>query len=425
MNPTLAMILAGGASGELPILTTHRSKAALPFGGRYRVIDFCLSNCANSEIYAVGILAQYNPASLIAHVGNGKPWDLNRRRGGLTILQPYTGRTKSSWFRGTADALRQHADTIRDTRCENVLVLSGDQVYKMDYRIMLAFHESNGAAATIAAKSSSQGIPPSFGALETGDGGIVTAFVENPEKEALSLFSLGTYVFDKNLLLERLATAGDGHHDIVYDILVPLVEEARVSAYVTDDYWADVGWLEQYYQASMSLLNRPELLDLNDPAWPVYSKPEIRPPTRHGKTCQICSSLIADGCMIDGTVRRSILFPGVKVARGATIEDSIVFSDSTVGVGAGLRSCIVDKRVRIGRDAKVGFGNVVSPNSVHPDIVRSGITVIGTQTQIPDGIRIGRNCLIGSDLAPEAIPNRDIVCGETILSEAKWQKISS
>jgi glucose-1-phosphate adenylyltransferase len=425
MNATLAMILAGGASGELPILTTHRSKAALPFGGRYRVIDFCLSNCANSGIYTVGILAQYNPASLIAHVGNGKPWDLNRRRGGLAILQPYTARTKSSWFRGTADALRQHMEIIRDTPCDNVLVLSGDQVYRMDYRILLAFHESNGAAATIAAKSSSEGIPPSCGALERDADGTVTAFVEKPEKGALSLFSLGTYVFRKDLLLDRLAAAGDDHYDIVYDVLVPLVEESRVKAYVVDDYWADVGWLEQYYEASMTLVNRPQLLDLNDPAWPVFSKPEIRPPTRLGRTCEVGSSLIADGCMIDGTVRRSILFPGVRVARGVTIEDSIVFSDTTVEVGAGLKSCIVDKRVRIGRDAQVGFGNVVSPNSVHPDIVRSGVTVIGTQTQIPAGIRIGRNCLIGSDLAPEAIPNRDIVCGETILSEAKWQKISS
>lgn len=425
MNDILAMVLAGGASDELPILTTHRSKAALPYGGRYRVIDFCLSNCSNSGISSVAILAQYNPASLVAHVGNGKPWDLNRRRGGLIVLQPYAARTESNWFRGTADALSQHIDAIRDSHCRDVLVLSADQIYKMDYRALVSFHRSSRCRATIAAKYRSDCAPKSFGALEVDKDSIVTAFIEKPEDPALTFVSLGIYVFDKDTLLDRLSSLGEGRYDLVFDVLMPMVKESDVSAYVFHDYWADVGWLQEYYEASMALLRKSPPLELNDPAWPVFSKPAIRSPTVVGRTSDIESSLIANGCFIEGEVRRSILFPGVRVKPKTQIEDSIVFSDTVIETGAALKASIIDKRAVVGRDATIGYGNPTCPNSRFPEIVNSGVTVVGTQTQIPDGIRIGRNCLIGSDLVPEVIPSRDIVCGETISSDVKWQRISS
>jgi glucose-1-phosphate adenylyltransferase len=425
MENTLAMVLAGGASGELPVLTAHRSKAALPYGGRYRVIDFCLSNCTNSGIHSVGILAQYNPASLIAHVGNGRPWDLDRRRGGLAILQPYTARTESNWFRGTADALRQHAEAIRDARCTDVLILSADQIYKMDYRPLVDFHRSTSSWATVAAKSHVECRPRSFGTLEIGDGHVIKAFEENPDDRGLRYMSLGIYVFKKEVLMDSLKSLDEGRHDIVFDVLMPIIGAAKARAYLFDGFWADVGWLQQYYEASMMLVRQPPVFDLNDPEWPIYSKPEIRSPSLVGRSSGIEMSLVANGCRIEGEVRSSILFPGVTVERDATVENSIVFSDATIDSGASLKSAIVDKRVRVGRNTIVGYGNPTCPNSFFPDVVSSGITVIGTQTRLPDNIRIGRNCLIGNDLAPEAIPSRDIVCGESILGDVRWQKISS
>ena len=425
MYNTLALILAGGVSDELPVITAHRSNAALPYGGRYRVIDFCLSNCTNSRMLNVGILAQYNPASLIAHIGNGSPWDLNRRSGGLMILQPYTARTESNWFRGTADALKQHIDTIHDTNCTDVLVLSADQVYTMDYGRLIDFHRTSGSPATIAVKRHSGPIPQNVGAVEIDEDNVVRTFVEKPHNPTSGLFSLGIYVFNKSVLLERLGNLDEGQFDMVYDLLIPTVRESQVSAFVFDGYWADVGWLQQYYESSMMLLKYPPVLRLDDPGWPVLSKTEIRPPSVIGRTSGIESSLVANGCVVDGCVRQSILFPGVKVRRDAVVEHSIVFADAVVEAGATLRSCIIDKRVRVGQHASVGYGNPTCPNSQLPHVVNSGVTVVGTQTRIPEGIRIGRNCLIGNDLSPEAIPNRDIVCGETILGDVRWQKISS
>jgi glucose-1-phosphate adenylyltransferase len=425
MNEIPALILAGGASRELPVLTAYRSKAALPYGGRFRIVDFCLSNCANSNIHNVGILAQYNPASLIAHVGNGKPWDLNRRRGGLMILQPYAARTESNWFRGTADALWQHLRVVEAASAEDVLILSGDQVYKMDYGEIVRAHQYSGAWVTIAAKRLYRGAPERYGAVEIDGDGIVSRFVEKPEAKALEFFSLGIYVFKKKVLEERLAVAAEGKYDLVYDVLMPLVRERKVRAHVHDGYWADIGWVQQYYNSSLSLLDRPEALNLNDDTWPIFTKTEVRSPSRIGRDAVIQRSLAAAQCRVDGEVTRSILFPGVRVESGARIEDSIVFSDTVVKRGATVNQCILDKNVRIGRKSVVGFGTVSIPNSKFPNTLDSGITIIGKGTSVPDGVRIGRNVLIGADLTPDSIPNRDIVCGEAIGSEAKWQEISS
>jgi glucose-1-phosphate adenylyltransferase len=418
------MILAGGASRELPVLTAYRSKAALPYGGRFRIIDFCLSNCANSDINDVSILAQYNPASLIAHVGNGRPWDLNRRKGGLTILQPYAGRTESNWFRGTADALWQHLDVIKGSACEEVLILSGDQVYKLDYRELIRAHRYAGSWVTIVAKRHSHGVLERYGALEIDRDGVVRRFVEKPEDQVLSFFSLGIYIFKKAVLEERLSSVGEGRYDLVFDILIPLVEEQRVRAFVHEEYWADIGWLEKYYESSMALLESPPCMDLNDKAWPVFSKTEIRAPSYIGRNAAIEDSLIANQCRIDGQVRRSILFPGVRVEPGARIEDSIVFSDAAVERGAVVERSILDKKVKVGRGSVVGFGTVSTPNALYPDTLRTGINVVGKGTVIPDGVRIGRNCLIGADLSPDVMPGRDVVCGETITGETRWQEIS-
>jgi glucose-1-phosphate adenylyltransferase len=259
----------------------------------------------------------------------------------------------------------------------------------------------------------------------SGEDKIVERFVEKPEHEQLSFLSLGIYAFRKDALIESLAGADQTRHDIVFDILMPLIAESQVRAYIFDDYWADVGWLSQYYDASMVLLMRPPPLNLGSRTMPIYTRTETRPPTLAGKNAEIGRCLIANGCTIEGAVSGSILFPGVKLKSGSVVEDSIIFADTVIEQDATVRSSIIDREARIGREAFVGFGNPTCPNSTYPSVVDSGLTIVGKRTQIPEGIRIGRNCLIGNHLAAETIPNRDIVCGETITGETKWQKTLS
>lgn len=425
MENVVAMVLAGGTSKDLPVLTDHRSNAALPFGGRYRVIDFCLSNCMNSKIYTVGLLAQYNPASLLVHIGDGSPWDLNRKRGGISILQPYTERGESNWFKGTADALAQYADFIDDPQYNNVLVLSGDQVYKMDYSRLMDFHSRHDWLATIAVKRACNGLPQNVAGIRVGPEGNIIHLVEKPKQGDFEFYSLGIYAFKKEVLLDRLASLKQGEYDLVFNVLMPLVSTGRVGAFVFDEFWADIGSIERYYAASMGLLSNPPAFDLKDPSWVVSTRKAIKPPAFLSPECDVRSSMIASGAKVYGKVIRSIVFPGVVISKDAIVEDSIVFDDVRIGEGALVRFSIIDKRARIGKQASLGYGNPTCPNTRFPDVLRSGITVVGTQTVIPDGIRIGRNCLIGSDLNKDAFPGRDIVCGETILGEIKWQKIWS
>jgi len=341
------------------------------------------------------------------------------------ILQPYAARTESNWFRGTADALWQHLRVLEAASTEDVLILSGDQVYKMDYREIIRAHQYSGAWVTIAAKRLYKGAPERYGALEIDGDGIVSRFVEKPEDKVLDFFSLGIYVFKKKVLEERLAVAAEGKYDLVYDVLMPLVRERRVRAHVHEGYWADIGWVQQYYDASLSVLDQPDELNLNDVTWPIFSKTEVRSPSRIGRNAVVSRSLAANQCRIEGEVHRSILFPGVRVESGAKVEDSIVFSDTVVKRGAAVDRCILDKNIKIGRKSVVGFGTASTSNSQFPNTLDSGITIIGKGTVIPDGARIGRNVLIGAELTPDSIPSRDIVCGETLGSEAKWQEISS
>jgi glucose-1-phosphate adenylyltransferase len=419
------MILAGGRSRHLPVLTAQRSISALPFGGKYRVIDFCLSNCANSGIRDVGILAQYNPASLISHVGNGAPWDLSGRRHGVVILQPYRARKESNWYRGTADALWQNLRFLKNSTAEHILVLSGDHVYKMDYRPLLESHSLSGALATIVAKPTHGIVPERYGALVLDERGIVRGLVEKPGTPGFDYFSLGIYVFRRDVLIERLGVCRQKRYDLVFDVLMPLIEEAGVMAYQFGDFWADVGWLEEYYRSSMDLVNHPGRLELGEPAWPVCTRAPVRPPAFVGRTGVVESSLVTGGCRIGGTVRTSLLFPGVKVAPGATVENSIVFSDTRVEEGATLRSAIVDKEVTVGRGCFIGYGSPTCSNAYYPDSASFGVSVIGKRTRIPQGVRIGRNCLIAHDLSEKEIPRRDIVCGEVITGDSEWERILS
>ena len=425
MEQPFTMILAGGRSKHLPVLTAHRSIAALPFGGKYRVIDYCLSNCANSGIRDVGILAQYNPASLISHIGDGSPWDLSGRRHGIVILQPFRARKESNWYRGTADALWQNLRFLKSSSAEHVLVLSGDHVYKMDYRPLVEFHSLSGAHATVVAKPTHGIVPRRYGALVLDERGVVRELVEKPDTAGFDYFSLGVYVFRRDVLIERLKVCMQKKYDLVFDVLIPLIEEARVTAYQFEDFWADVGWLEEYYKSSMGLIEGTAFLGPGDPAWPVCTRAPVRRPAHIARTGSVENSLLTGGCRVEGTVRNSLLFPGVTIEPGAEVENSIVFSDTRIGEGATLRSAIVDKEVRVGRDCFIGYGSPTCSNSHYPESASFGATVVGKRTVIPDGVRIGRNCLIAPDLSGREIPRRDIVCGEIVAGETEWEKTLS
>ena len=410
MEQPFTVILAGGRSRHLPVLTSYRSIAALPFGGKYRVIDFCLSNCMNSGIRDVGILAQYNPASLISHVGNGAPWDLSGRRHGVVILQPFRARKESNWYRGTADALWQNLRFLKNAKSEHILILSGDHIYKMDYRPLVEFHSQSGAHATMVAKPTGGAVPRRYGALVLDEHGVVREMVEKPDRQGFDYFSLGIYVFRREVLIERLKICMEKRFDLVFDVLMPMIAEARVMAYQHDDFWADVGWLEEYYRSSMELIEAPGRINLGDPAWPICTRDPVRRPSFIGKTASAGPSLIAGGCDIEGTVKASILFPGVRVARGATVENSIVFSDARIGEGATLRSAIIDKEVSVGSGCYIGYGSPTCSNSHFPDSASFGVSVVGKRTTIPEGVRIGRNCLIAADLSEREIPRRRKNC---------------
>jgi glucose-1-phosphate adenylyltransferase len=425
LEQPFTVILAGGRSKHLPVLTAHRSTGALPYGGKYRVIDFCLSNCMNSGIRDVGILAQYNPASLISHIGTGAPWDFVGRRHGIVILQPYRARRESNWYRGTADALWQNLTFLRNSPAEHVLVLSADHVYKMDYRPLVDFHSRSGASVTVVTQPTRGILPRRYGGLVIDERGAVKKMVEKPDSGGFEHFSLGIYVFRREKLLERLAVCRDGKYDIVFDILMPMIEEETAVSYPFENFWADVGWLEEYYRASMALIDRPLDLNLADPEWPVCTRASVRRPSYIGRAASVESSLLGGGCRIEGRVRSSILFPGVSVGPGAEVDNSIVFSDAYIAAGATLRSAIVDKKVSIGPDSFVGYGSPTCSNSQFPDSASFGVTVIGKRTKIPGGIRIGRNCLIAPDLSGKEIPRRDIVCGEIIQGENEWERILS
>ena len=374
------MILAGGTSEGLSVLTRHRARTAVPFGGRYRAIDFCLSNCVHSGLTDINILAQYNPKSLIEHIRMGKPWDLDRKNGGVTILQPSYRGEAAHWYLGTADALYQNIDIIGNSGCDLVLVLSGDQVYISDYRELISYHLSHGGPVTIACKK----VPPRessrFGMVRCRRDGLVKKFREKPvSSSAGDRASLGIYLFDARLLKSLLR---ESRTDIVFDMLLPLIDGGKVHAFPFESYWEDIGSIASYYRASMRLLRGASLISRR--GWPVYTRGEDLPPALLCAGSRVTGSIIACGCRIEGRVRNSILFPGTVVERGADVADSIVFSRSRVRRGARLNRAILDKDVTIGAEAVIGDG---SP------LIRD-ITVIGKGASVRNGLSVNQGRIV-------------------------------
>ncbi len=383
----LTIILAGGTGRELSVLTDHRAKTALPFGGRYRIIDFCLSNCVHSGLTDIAILAQYSPKSLLEHIGMGKPWDLDRRSGGVYILQPTYDGKAARWYQGTADALYQNMDLILNSEADIILVLSGDQVYKMDYRELITYHNDREKPATIVSKPVSPDQASRFGILECSPDGEVISFREKPKDKKNGMASLGIYVFNRDFLVE---TFNREKIDLVFDIVMPLLKKRLISAYQFKDYWEDIGSIESYYRASLRLINSRETIA--DADWPLYTREEGLPPTKIMKGAETSESLIAGGCRIEGMVKNSVLFPGVTVERGARVEDSIVFSHSKIRRNSRIKRSIVDKIVDIKPEAVIGADkgkNIDMSSGILVDTLeKTGITVVGKGAVIDGGARI-------------------------------------
>jgi glucose-1-phosphate adenylyltransferase len=392
-SSVLTLILAGGEGERLSILSQVRAKPGVPFGGKYRIIDFALSNAVNSGLTDVGILTQYAPRSLIDHIGVGRPWDLDRSRGGVALLQPFIGRGKArDWYGGTADAVLQNLDFITDRDPELLLILAGDHVYKMDYRPFIEMHRSTEADVTCAVRTVPITEAHRFGILDVASDGRVTDFIEKPATPQSNLVSMGVYVFSWPLLRSLLSA---DRPDFGRDVLPWMVEgDRRVFAYEFAGYWQDVGTVESYWQTSLDLLSDDPGVELNDLGWLIYTKSEERPPARIGPHASVSRSMVSHGCVVEGTVEHSILSPGVRVARDATVRDSIVMFDAVIEAGATLDRAILDKECQIGAGASVGIGHDLTPNRDEPERLYAGITLVGKRARVPGGVEIGRNCRV-------------------------------
>ena len=415
MNNVIAMILAGGAGPGLAALTARRPESAVPFAGKYRVIDFPLSNCVNSGIYNVAVLTQYMPRPLNEHIRSGKPWDLDRSSGGVRLLQPYQTRPgEGLWEKGSADALRFNLDVVEESGASQVLVLSGNHIYKMNYQHLIEFHRSRKADVTIAVRPVGPHQTYRYGMVATDADGRITKFEEKPRRTRSTLASMGIYVFDADMLADCLTGAGQRRHDLGGKIIPQLVNKKRVYAYEFEGYWANVGAIPAYFEANMALLADIPALDLNDPRWTIHTRSEQYPPVWFSDDVRTHTNLFSDGARIWGEVTRSVIGPGVVIEPGATVTDSIIMNDAIVKSGAVVDRAILDKSVVVGAKAVVGFGDDNHPNPAMPGILNTGVTIVGQKSRIPEGVRLGRNVVIGVGVSEADFPDDVVPSGAGI-----------
>lgn len=409
------MILAGGAGSRLSVLTQKRTKPAVPFAGKYRIIDFTLSNCVNSGIFTVGVCTQYRPRSLHDHIRSGRPWDLDRATGGITVLQPYVGRRDADWYQGTADAIYQNLDFIHRQRADVVLILAGDHIYKMNYDVLVTFHREYAADLTVATIRVPSDKASRYGILETDSSYGVRGFEEKPAQPKGQLASMGIYAFNPEVLRDiLLADHNDPEscHDFGSDIIPKMLGRYRVMAFPFNGYWVDVGAIDSYWLAQMNLLEDKPELDLRDREWIIHTRSEERPPAAIRNNACVQSSLITDGCIVEGAVEHSVLSAGVIVQPGAIIRHSVVMTDTIIESGAIVDHAILDKRVRVSSGAHIGWEPTPTsaPSHSHP----YGLTVIGKNTIIPVSMTIGRNCTIAADFDGSMMGTDSISNGSVI-----------
>jgi len=414
----IALLLAGGQGSRLGVLTKTMAKPAVLYGGKYRIIDFSLSNCLNSGIDTVGVLTQYQPLRLNSHIGIGKPWDMDRINGGVTILSPFLKEDTGEWYKGTANAVCQNIDYVDKLNPKYVVILSGDHIYKMDYSGMLEFHKKNNSEVTISVFNVPFEEASRYGIMNTHENGKVYEFEEKPQNPKSTLASMGVYIFNWDILREYLLKDNgnaESQNDFGKNIIPMMLKDERsMWAYRFSGYWKDVGTIQAFWESNMDLIKRVPDFNLFDHAWRIYTPNPVKPAHYIGSTGSVKKSIAAEGCMIYGSVRNSVVFPGVFIGEGAVIEDSIVMSDSTIGKGTFIKQSIIGEKVAVGDNVKIGIGDNV-PNELKPGIYNSGITVVGEKACIPDGAEIGKNVVVGMDVGYEDFSSLNIISGKSVM----------
>lgn len=412
----IAMLLAGGQGSRLGVLTAKVAKPAVAFGGKYRIIDFPLSNCINSGIDTVGVLTQYQPLRLNTHIGIGIPWDLDRNFGGVTILPPYEKSSNSEWYTGTANAIYQNLDYMETFNPDYVLILSGDHIYKMDYEVMLDFHKANNAEVTIAVMPVPMEEASRFGIMITDENRRITDFEEKPEHPRSNLASMGIYIFNWKTLKEALLTMADqpaldfGKH------VIPYCHEkgAPLYAYEFNGYWKDVGTLNSYWEANMELIDIVPEFNLYEEYWKIYTKSDILPPQYMSRDSVVERCIIGEGTDVYGKVYNSVIGCGVTIGEGAVVRDSIIMNNTVIGPGCEVYKAIIAENVQIGRGVKLGVGGEAE-NDTAPHIYSHGLVTVGEKSVIPEGVSVGKNTVISGVTTAADYADGYLGSGKTLI----------
>lgn len=399
----VAMILAGGQGSRLGILTQNVAKPAVPFGGKYRIIDFPLSNCTHSGIDTVGVLTQYQPLELNTYIANGQPWDLDRTNGGVFVLPPYTSAEKGEWYKGTANAIYQNLGFMQQFNPKYVVILSGDHIYKMDYNKMLQAHKAANADATIAVIEVPWEEAPRFGIMNTNDDMQIVEFEEKPAEPKSNLASMGVYCFSWDVLKKYLTedeADADSENDFGKNIIPAMLNDGlKLMAHRFDGYWKDVGTIQSLWEANMELLDDNPGCNLDDESWKIFSRNPVKPPQYIGEGGVIKNSYSTEGCEIYGKVEHSILFEGVTVANGASVKDSIILPGAVIEEGANVNKAIIGSDAVIGKNAKIGSTDDDANCDYHnTKICSDDITLIGPGVNIGDSKKVGVCCMVTADI---------------------------
>lgn len=414
----IAMLLAGGQGSRLGVLTESVAKPAVAFGGKYRIIDFPLSNCINSGIDTVGVLTQYQPLRLNTHIGIGIPWDLDRNVGGVTVLPPYEKSGNSDWYTGTANAIFQNLAYMETYNPDYVLILSGDHIYKMDYEVMLDFHKANKADVTIACMPVPIEEASRFGIMITDGNGKITEFEEKPEHPRSNLASMGIYIFSWPALRESLLALKDQPNCDFGKHILPYCRDngKRLFAYEFNGYWKDVGTLGSYWEANMELIDIIPEFNLYEEFWKIYTKGDIIRPQYIASDATIERSIISDGAEIYGEVHNSVIGPGVTIKAETVVRDSIIMKEATIGTGCVIDKAIIAENVTVGENVVMGVGEE-APNVLKPAVYGFGLVTIAENTVIPSNVKIGKNTAISGITAAEDYPNGELASGGAIVKE--------
>ena len=412
----IAMLLAGGQGSRLGVLTQKVAKPAVSFGGKYRIIDFPLSNCINSGVDTVGVLTQYQPLRLNSHIGIGIPWDLDRNVGGVTILPPYERSKGSDWYTGTANAIYQNLEYMESYNPDYVLILSGDHIYKMDYEVMLEYHKANNADVTIACMPVPIEEASRFGIVITDENNRITEFEEKPAHPRSNLASMGIYIFSWKALKEALIAMSEepgcdfGKHVIPYCHQ----KQERIFAYEYNGYWKDVGTLGSYWEANMELIDIIPEFNLYEEYWKIYTKSDIIPPQYVAADAVIDRSIIGEGTEVHGTITNSVIGAGVTIEPGAEVHDSIIMRDCHIKAGAKVNKAIVAENTTVGEGSELGVGEY-APSKYDPKVYQFDLVTIGEHSVIPDHVKIGKNTAISGVTTPEDYTDGALASGDYII----------